>query len=145
MVTGFHRWGRTGAAALIAAALATTAAIAPAAAQNAGTPAQPTERAAPYDDQLVRLAEILGAIHYLRNLCGAANEEQVWRDRMQALIDAEKPSAARRARFVDGFNRGYRGHERTHAACTDASRLLADRFVREGAQIAAQVSSRYAN
>ena len=130
-------------AALVAMAVVVGFAAAPLPAGAQARP--PAERAAPYDDQLVRLAEILGAVHYLRNLCGAENEDQVWRDKMQALIDAEQPSPARRARFVDGFNRGYRGHERTHAACTDASRLLADRFVREGAQIAAQVASRYAN
>ncbi|MCB1471793.1 MAG: TIGR02301 family protein [Rhodobiaceae bacterium] len=111
-----------------------------------GTDAAPSavEQAAPYDDQIVRLAEILGAIHYLRNLCGA-DEGQAWRERMQQLIDAENPGPVRRARYVDGFNRGYRGYERTHAACTDASRILADRFVREGEEIASQVATRYAN
>ena len=102
------------------------------------------EQPAPYDDQLVRLSEVLGAIHYLRNLCGA-DEDQTWRDQMQKLLEAEDPSTARRARFVDGFNRGYRGFQRTHATCTDASRLLADRFVSEGAQISSQIATRYAN
>ena len=32
----------------------------------------------PYDDKLLRLSEILGAIHYLRELCGA-REGQTWR------------------------------------------------------------------
>ncbi|MCB1480909.1 MAG: TIGR02301 family protein [Rhodobiaceae bacterium] len=102
------------------------------------------EQPAPYDDQLVRLAEVLGAVHYLRNLCGA-EENQTWRDQMQKLLEAENPSTARRARFVDGFNRGYRGYQRTHATCTDASRLLADRFVSEGVQISSQIATRYAN
>jgi uncharacterized protein (TIGR02301 family) len=34
----------------------------------------------PYDEKLLRLSEILGAVHYLRELCGA-NEGQSWRDR----------------------------------------------------------------
>lgn len=92
----------------------------------------------------MRLAELLGSLHYLRNLCGAG-EGQIWRDKMQELLQAENPSAARRARLVDGFNRGYRGFQRTHATCTDASRLLADRFVREGTKISSQVATRYAN
>ncbi len=29
------------------------------------------DKAAPYDQQLIRLAEILGSVHYLRTLCGA--------------------------------------------------------------------------
>jgi len=43
---------------------------------------------APFDSDLMRLAEILGALHYLRTLCGA-NEGNKWRDQMSALIDAE--------------------------------------------------------
>ncbi len=50
----------------------------------------------PYDDRLLRLSEILGAVHYLRELCGA-NEGQYWRDRMRDLMDAEGSSALRRA------------------------------------------------
>ena len=51
----------------------------------------------PYDADLRRLAEILGALHYLRPLCGAPGEEQKWRAEMQALIDAETPSGSRRS------------------------------------------------
>ena len=53
-------------------------------------PLRAVEASAPYDGDLVRLAEILGALHYLRNVCGA-NEGQKWRNQMQALIDAEIP------------------------------------------------------
>ena len=38
----------------------------------------PAQDVAPYDDHLMRLAEILGALHHLRPLCGA-DEAQVWR------------------------------------------------------------------
>ena len=41
----------------------------------------------PYDERLLRLSEILGAVHYLRELCGA-NDGQAWRDRMRELTDA---------------------------------------------------------
>jgi uncharacterized protein (TIGR02301 family) len=44
--------------------------------------------AKPYDDRLFRLSEILGAVHYLRELCGA-NEGQYLRDRMHDLMEAE--------------------------------------------------------
>ena len=37
----------------------------------------------PFDKDLQRLAEILGALHYLRQLCGA-NEGPKWRNEMQA-------------------------------------------------------------
>ncbi len=52
--------------------------------------------AKPYDDRLFRLSEILGAVHYLRELCGA-DEGQLWRQRMSELLQAEGYSALRRA------------------------------------------------
>ncbi|RPI39238.1 MAG: TIGR02301 family protein, partial [Hyphomicrobiaceae bacterium] len=51
----------------------------------------------PYDDKLLRLSEILGAVHYLRELCGN-NDGQLWRDRMKDLMNAEGSSALRRAK-----------------------------------------------
>ena len=68
-------------------------------------PARAQDAAAPFDGDLQRLAEILGALHYLRGICGS-NEGAKWRTEMQALIDAETPSGDRRARMIAGFNRG---------------------------------------
>ncbi len=85
----------------------------------------------PYDDKLMRLAEILGATHYLRELC-KAQEGQRWRQRMDALIDAEGTSAKRRSRLVRKFNRGYRGYQRTYHSCTRPATLAITRFLKEG-------------
>src|SRR2546423_11065967 len=60
----------------------------------AGAPAR-AQGSAPYDRDLQRLAEILGALHYLRALCGA-NEGAKWRNEMQALVEAETPAGERR-------------------------------------------------
>ena len=75
---------------------------------------------APYESDLQRLSEILGALHYLRDICGA-REGQVWRNEMQALVDAEAPSGERRERLVASFNRGYRGFQQTYRTCTPAA------------------------
>jgi len=85
----------------------------------------------PYDDKLMRLAEILGATHYLRELC-SADEGQRWRQQMDALIDAEGTSAKRRSRLVQKFNRGYRGYQRTYHSCTRPATLAITRFLKEG-------------
>ena len=74
----------------------------------------------PYGPELLRLAEILGAVHYLRQLCDA-DEGQTWRTMMQQLIDAENPSPERRAKLVDSFNRGYRGFEQSYRSCTETA------------------------
>lgn len=89
----------------------------------------------PYDDKLVRLSEILGAIHYLRELCGA-REGQVWRDQMKDLIDSEGTTAIRRAKLVKSFNKGYRGYRRTYRSCTEPAKVAIDRFMDEGATLA---------
>ena len=89
----------------------------------------------PYDDKLSRLAEILGAVHYLRELCGA-NEGQLWRDRMREIIEGESTSAQRRAKLSRSFNNGYRGYSRTYQTCSPTAQTAIGRFLVEGAQLA---------
>lgn len=89
----------------------------------------------PYDERLLRLTEVLGSIHYLRELCGA-NEGQLWRDRMRELLDADTPSALRRARLTRSFNTGYRNFSRTYTSCTPTAQTTAAKFLTEAAQIA---------
>lgn len=89
----------------------------------------------PYDDRLLRLSEILGAVHYLRELCGA-EEGQLWRKQMEELVNVEGTTAIRRAKLVKGFNKGYRGYRRTYRSCTDPARTAIDRFMEEGEKIA---------
>jgi len=100
--------------------------------------------AAPYQGELERLAEILGALHHLRSICGA-NEGQTWRNEMQALIEAETPSGERRNRLVASFNRGYRGFQQSYRTCTRAADLAIRRYLDEGARIARDITARYAN
>ena len=89
----------------------------------------------PYDERLLRLSEILGAVHYLRELCGAT-DGQTWRDRMKELMDAEASSALRRAKLTRSFNNGYRSYSRTYNNCTASAQTAITRFLAEGAEIA---------
>jgi len=100
--------------------------------------------AAPFDASLQRLAEILGALHYLRGICGA-NEGQKWRNEMQAIIDAEAPGGERRTRIIGSFNRGYRGYQLSYRTCTPAADLVIRRYLEEGSKIARELTARYAN
>jgi uncharacterized protein (TIGR02301 family) len=100
-------------------------------------PPPPDDR--PYDNKLMRLAEILGAVHYLRELCGA-NEGQLWRDQMREILKNEGTTAVRRAKLVNSFNDGYRGYRRTYRSCTQSATLATARFSTEGAQIAASLA-----
>jgi uncharacterized protein (TIGR02301 family) len=107
-------------------------------------PAYAIDPAAPYDANLQRLAEILGALHYLRGICGA-NEGQKWRNQMQALVDAEAPNGDRRTRMVASFNRGFRIFQQSYRVCTPAADLVIRRYLDEGSKIAREVTARYAN
>jgi uncharacterized protein (TIGR02301 family) len=107
-------------------------------------PARAQDAAAPFDGELQRLAEILGALHYLRGLCNAG-EGGRWRSEMQALVDAETPSGQRRARLIAGFNRGYGGFQQTYRACTPAANVAIRRYLDEGAKISRDLTARYAN
>lgn len=108
-------------------------------------PAPPiSDRPAPFDGELRRLAEILGALQYLRPICGL-DDGQKWRTEMQALIDAEAPDGERRRQFIASFNRGYRGFQQTYRTCTPAATIAIRRYLQEGARIARDITARYAN
>jgi uncharacterized protein (TIGR02301 family) len=100
-----------------------------------GAQAQVSGDTKPYDDRLMRLSEILGAVHYLRELCGH-NDGQLWRERMKELMDTEGSTALRRARLTRSFNNGYRSYSRTYSLCSPTAQTAIARFLSEGAEIA---------
>ena len=89
----------------------------------------------PYDERLMRLSEILGAVHYLRELCGA-NDGSLWRDRMREIMEGEGSTALRRAKLTRSFNNGYRSYGRTYQSCTPSAQTAITRFLAEGSEIA---------
>jgi len=110
------------------------------------TPATPQIQGgpAPFEPDLMRLSEILGALQYLRGLCGA-NEGQKWREQMQALLEAEAQTADRRNRMVTNFNRGYRSFQQTYRTCTPAANVAVRRYLDEGSKISREITARYTN
>lgn len=106
--------------------------------------ATPPDVTTPYDPDLQRLAEILGALHFLRGICGY-DEGQKWRGEAQALIDAETPAGKRHDEMVESFNRGYLGFQQSYRTCTPAAKIVIRRYLEEGAKIARDITARYAN
>lgn len=107
-------------------------ALAPGFAQTGGPPSLENR---PYDEKLLRLSEILGAVHFLRELCGGT-DGMLWRDRMRDLIEAEGSSPLRKARLTRSFNNGYRSYSRTYSVCTPSAQTAINKFLGEGAEIA---------
>jgi uncharacterized protein (TIGR02301 family) len=97
----------------------------------------------PYEGEMARLSEILGALHYLRPLCGASVENGRWRGEMEQLLEAEQPAPERRGRMIASFNRGYFTYEQTYRSCTDAAGFAIDRFLGEGARLSRDIATRY--
>ncbi|MCL2453171.1 MAG: TIGR02301 family protein [Alphaproteobacteria bacterium] len=106
-------------------------------------PAAEVEVPAPYDPELLRLAEILGALTYLDRLCGQQNPSGEWRGRMQALMEAEARTKARKERLAGSYNRGFRDYERTYHLCTPNAEVVISRFLVEGGKLAQALVSRY--
>jgi uncharacterized protein (TIGR02301 family) len=137
---------------LVAGMIATTAALAqgdhkPPPTQAHPAPPPPVVDAAPpapppYEPQLMRLAEVLGALHHLRTVCGAPDAD-VWRDRLAALIEAEAPSPDRRDRLAGAFNASFRTWARSYRSCTPSAKLAIERFLGEAGKIAEDVRVRY--
>jgi uncharacterized protein (TIGR02301 family) len=98
---------------------------------------------APFEPQLMRLAEVLGSLHFLRNLCGESGDD--WRGQMELLLQSEEPDPARRARFVARFNRGYLAFEANYTVCTDSAIEAIRRYMREGEELTRDVVVRYGN
>ncbi|MGA8171238.1 MAG: TIGR02301 family protein [Methylocystis sp.] len=98
----------------------------------------------PYDAQVQRLAEVLGGLSFLRDLCGDGDGDD-WRDKMARLRDADAPAGSRRQRLTAAFNRGYHGYELTYRVCTPNARLVIARYLDEAENLSRDVASRYGN
>lgn len=106
--------------------------------------AQPQNDAPPYEADLLRLADMLGALHHLRAVCSAA-DAALWRDRMNQLLEAEATTSTRRARLAGAFNAGYQTYRRSYSTCTPAAQYVIRRFLAESAELARNVAARYGN
>ena len=116
-----------------------------AAAEAPATDAPPAAAEPPapiYEEKLLRLSEILGALSFLRDLCGAADGLS-WRNEMSSLLLAEKPPPTRRTRLIARFNHGFETFNAVYRSCTPSAELSISRYLTEGAALASDVRGRY--
>ena len=126
---------------------ARTGAAAPAAASPAAakpSPSGPDAPPPPYEPQMTRLTEVLGALSFLRDLCGDGDGDD-WRTKMAALLNAEAPSGPRRERLVASFNRGFRSYELTYRSCTPNAKTAITRYLDEASKISLDITYRFGN
>jgi uncharacterized protein (TIGR02301 family) len=117
---------------------------APAPAASAPAPTAPTAPAPPppYQPQLLRLAEMMGALAYLRDLCGQGDGAE-FRAKMIALVDAEGVDEQRRDLLAGAYNKGFRDYATNFRTCGPAARAVIERYLSETTRLAADVASRY--
>lgn len=109
----------------------------------AGAAAQTTELPPPiYEEKLLRLAEILGSLSFLRDLCGE-DDGGAWRLEMSVLLEAENPGPERRQRLVARFNHGFATFNAVYLSCTPSAQRAIARYLAEGQVLAGEVRSRY--
>ncbi|WP_455481124.1 TIGR02301 family protein [Bartonella sp. B12(2025)] len=101
------------------------------------------QQSPPYEIKLLRLAEILGSLHYLQNLCSTPTNQ--WYDYMTALIEAEQPIPQRRAHFYEAFNEAYRAFSENYHHCTQSAIEANQRYIKEGRALSESLLIQYNN
>ncbi|MCF4126955.1 TIGR02301 family protein [Methylobacterium sp. SyP6R] len=110
--------------------------------KEAPAPPPPADAPAPYDRDLLRLSEIIGALSFLRELCGNPDAPE-WPARMKALLDSEGTSPGRRDRLAGAYNRGYGGYAVTYRVCTPSAVEAATRYIAEGERLSVALAGRF--
>lgn len=95
-----------------------------------------------YEPDMLKLAETIGSLAFLRELCGGP-EAPLWRMRMTELIEAEGVTAGRRERLAGAYNRGYRGFALTYRTCTAAAEEATARLSLDGQRLSRSLGGRF--
>jgi uncharacterized protein (TIGR02301 family) len=97
----------------------------------------------PYATDLERLAEILGSLQFLAEICD--DDPTGWRQQMGELLRQTDPDtdAEWRARLTDRFNLGYSSFAAVYRSCTAAAMSAIDQYRIVGAQIAGDIATEY--
>ena len=106
------------------------------------TPAPAAEPPPPYEPQLLRLAELMGALSYLRDLCHGGDGGD-FHDKMARLLDAEARTPTRKEMLAGAYNKGFGDYQLTYRACTTSAREIIGRYLDESARIARDIAGRY--
>ena len=96
----------------------------------------------PYQQDMQRFATIMGALYHLDDLCAKSGNN--WRNEFAELMELEEVDDDRRSRLTASFNEGYYDFSRLHLRCTPNAQLVLKRFIAEGAAIAKNIHTRFA-
>ncbi|MDP2123347.1 MAG: TIGR02301 family protein [Parvibaculum sp.] len=89
--------------------------------------------------EMFRLAEVLGAVHHLRTVCGT-REGQLWRNKMIEMLGAVGPGDEDRQKLIARFNEAFHSTRDRHAACSRDAAAQSDKLFEEGQRIARELA-----
>lgn len=97
----------------------------------------------PYDKELFRLSELLGALGYLHPLCSGIGADE-WSQKMQLLVEAEgKDNVKRKDRITGAYNKGFRNYALVYYKCTPNAHHVIKAYSIEAEKLSKRLSSRY--
>ena len=95
-----------------------------------------------YEPEMLKLAETIGSLAFLRQLCGSSEGDQ-WRARMSELLEAEGVTTGRKERLAGAYNRGFNGFALTYRICTPAAEEAAERLLADGRKLSRSLAGRF--
>jgi uncharacterized protein (TIGR02301 family) len=96
----------------------------------------------PYEPDLLKLAEIIGSMAFLRTIC-EGQEKGIWPARMTKLIEAEGRTQAIKERLAGAYNRGFSSYALVHRECTSVAREAGARLARDGDELSRKLANRF--
>lgn len=93
---------------------------------------------------LSELSETLGALALLSQICSPTPDApNIWRIRMEALVESEGEPAGASERMKGAFNRGYADYSTSYTRCTPAARAAQISLRQEAARLARWLNQRF--
>ena len=96
----------------------------------------------PYQPQMERLVNILGALYFLQPLCEISRNN--WLDEAKELIALEKATKDREQRLYGSFNEGYQSFARIYTNCTPAAKNIMMLYLSEGKTLSKYIHTKFA-
>jgi|TARA_R110000824_G_scaffold118960_19_gene272711 uncharacterized protein (TIGR02301 family) len=95
--------------------------------------------AADLNKGLMRLAEIFGSVHHLRDVCGA-NDGPLWRNKMIDMMNAAALPSKDRQTMISRFNDAYYDARTRYPYCSSNAAKRANGLFDEAHRLAARLS-----
>ncbi len=73
---------------------------------------------------LVALAGVFGELHHIRRTCEPRLEANIWRRRMQTLVELEEPSNQVHVDMVNAFNKGFQTARTRFPQCSQSAQEI---------------------